>query len=293
MRLLGGKPNWLKVPALGGRRAAEVRRILNRHGLDTVCNQAKCPNRGHCYDRGTATFMLMGDRCTRNCLYCAVRPADGSLPPPDPGEPRRLAEACRDLGLSYVVLTSVTRDDLEDGGAGHFAAAARTIADEIPSARVELLVPDFEGRTESLRAIAESPIDVFNHNLETVERMFSVVRPQASYRRSLEVLRAFGSLRPEIPLKSGLMLGLGETDGDVERALDDLRDVGVDMLTLGQYLRPSLNHYPVDRYVTPSEFDGWRSRAMDLGFGTVASGPLVRSSYHADLSFQEGHGERS
>lgn len=282
------KPEWLKMPALGGRKAAEVRRILKGYGLDTVCNRARCPNRGHCYDRGTATFMLMGERCTRNCLYCAVPTADGPLPPPDPEEPRRLALACRELGLRYVVLTSVTRDDLEDGGAGHFAAAARAVHEELPSARIELLVPDFRGSPESLRKVADCPLNVLNHNLETVERLFANVRPQASYRRSLDVLRALGRLRPGLTLKSGLMLGLGETDEDVDRALRDLRAAGVEILTLGQYLRPSESHCPVHRYLSPSEFSAWRERALSLGFRTVAAGPLVRSSYHADLSFAGG-----
>lgn len=281
------KPDWVKVPTLGNAGAGRVRRVLRRHGLNTVCNDALCPNRGHCYQRGTATFLLLGSICTRGCRYCAIESGNPSPPPPDPDEPRRVAEAAADLGLSYVVLTSVTRDDLEDGGAGQFAATVKAIFEQLPRALVEVLVPDFDGSRKSLRTVAGCRPTVFNHNLETVERLFSRVRPGASFDRSLRVLRDFGAMAPKVPLKSGLMLGLGEERAEVIDAAGKLRNAGVSILTLGQYLQPSKNHWPVSRYLRPEEFESLRMEALDMGFSTVAAGPLVRSSYHADLSFME------
>ena len=282
----GGKPDWIKVPTLGDLKAGEVRKILRRHSLSTVCGDALCPNRGHCFQRGTATFLILGRSCTRSCRYCAIdRSAVPS--PPDPTEPDRLARACAELSLSYVVITSVTRDDLPDGGAAHFAASVDAVVSMLPEARVEALIPDFEGDLNALRIMAVSPLAVLNHNLETVERLFPEIRPEASYRRSLRLLSRFRRLRPEVPTKSGLMLGLGEDRGEVVAALRDLRDAGVEILTLGQYLQPSGEHWPVERYVHPDEFEELRDEALSMGFSSVASGPLVRSSYHADLSFMD------
>lgn len=287
MSRAGPKPEWVRVPTLGSAAAGRVRRILRSHGLSTVCSDALCPNRGHCYQRGTATFLLLGSICTRSCRYCAVESGDPSPPPPDPNEPRRVAEAASEMGLTYVVLTSVTRDDLPDGGAGHFAATVNAVRELTPEALVEVLVPDFGGSRRSLRTVADCAPAVFNHNLETVERLFPRIRPEASFGRSLRLLREFGDIAPEVPLKSGLMLGLGEERGEVTDALAKLLMAGVSILTLGQYLRPSEDHWPVDRYLHPDEFDSLRAEALDMGFSKVAAGPLVRSSYHADLSFME------
>lgn len=277
------KPEWLKMPTLGNGSAGTVRKVLSDLHLETVCDQARCPNRGHCYQRGTATFLILGSSCTRKCAYCAIERDVSSPPPPDPSEPSRVAEAASRMGLRYVVLTSVTRDDLPDGGAGHFAETVHGLKRVIPGVEVEVLTPDFQGARESLETIAASCPDVFNHNLETVERLFPSLRPVASYRQSLEVLRVFGELAPGIPVKSGLMVGLGEDRGDVERSMEDLRGSGVSILTIGQYLQPTSDHFPVHRYVDPEEFEEYRVSALSMGFSSVASGPLVRSSYHADL----------
>lgn len=259
--------------------------MLARLGLNTVCNEACCPNRGHCYQRNTAAFLIMGTVCTRNCRYCAVD--HGTPAPPDPGEPARLAEAASAMGLRFVVVTSVTRDDLPDGGAGCFARVVHALREGVPGIRVEVLTPDFAGSMESIAAVAAASPDIFNHNLETVEALYPSLRPGGDYRRSLGVLAAFSSLETGIPVKSGLMLGLGETDRDIRQALLDLRESGVSMLTLGQYLQPSRDHASVQRFVTPAEFDQWRAEALGTGFLSVASGPLVRSSYHADAYASE------
>ena len=280
-----GKPSWLSMPTLGAAEAARVRSVLRRHSLETVCGNARCPNIGHCFQNGTATFLILGRSCTRACRYCAVESATGPLPPPDPDEPCRVAEASAELGLRYVVLTSVSRDDLPDGGAGHFARTVEALRSRIGGVTVEVLVPDFGGDPEALRTVADNPPDVLNHNLETVERLFPLVRPGASYRLSLAILAAFGTLLPGTPIKSGLMLGLGETPEDVERSLGDLLEAGVRMLTLGQYLQPTRDHWPVDRYLHPDEFERWKERAEAAGFAAVASGPLVRSSFHAEAMF--------
>lgn len=274
------RPSWLKAPVTGGVLAGKTRRVLERLGLNTVCNEACCPNRGHCYQRNTAAFLIMGTVCTRNCRYCAVD--HGTPLPPDPDEPGRLAEAASAMGLRFVVVTSVTRDDLPDGGADCFARVVGALRERVPGIVVEVLTPDFMGSTRSLETVAAASPGIFNHNLETVERLFPALRPGGDYRRSLKVLGDFASMKTGIPLKSGLMLGLGETDSDLRRALADLRDNGVTMLTLGQYLQPSKDHARVHRFVTPDEFGQWRTEALGMGFLSVASGPLVRSSYHAD-----------
>ncbi len=277
------KPSWLRMPARGSEEAAKVRSILRKYSLDTVCRQAMCPNLGHCFQRGTATFLILGNRCTRSCRYCAIENAGGALAKPDASEPQRLAEASAEMNLSYVVITSVTRDDLEDGGAAHFADTVKAVRSRIPDAGIEVLTPDFKGSIDALQLIADSRPDVFNHNLETVERMFPDLRSEASYRMSLDVLEQYGKLAPSTPIKSGLMLGLGETEKEITNALEDLRGIGVTMLTLGQYLQPSRTHWPVDRYLTPDEFDVWKDEALSIGFLSVASGPLVRSSFHAEM----------
>jgi len=285
------KPYWIRAKAPMGREVNRIRRILRERGLSSVCEEAACPNLGECFHHGTATFMIMGDICTRRCPFCDV--AHGRPQPLDPAEPEQLAEAVAALQLRYVVVTSVDRDDLRDGGAGHFAACIRAIRGAMPQTRVEILVPDFRGRMDSaLEILGEAPPDVFNHNLETVPRLYPQARPGADYRGSLALLQGFKQRHPTIPGKSGLMLGLGETPDEVTRVMQELRVHGCDMLTLGQYLQPSRDHLPVDRYVTPAEFEEWRQLGESLGFVNVASGPMVRSSYHADLQanplYQDG-----
>lgn len=273
------------MPSRGASEAARVRSLLRKYNLETVCRQARCPNLGYCFQRGTATFLILGTLCTRSCRYCAIETAQQTPEPPDTVEPLRVAQAALEMGLSYVVITSVTRDDLEDGGAVQFARTAETLRQLIENIRIEMLTPDFGSRTESLKIIAASAPDVFNHNLETVEQLFPQIRPEASYSRSLKLLETYGKLSPHTPVKSGLMLGLGESDDEIRRAIFDLRDNGVTLLTLGQYLQPTREHWPVDRFVTPKEFEDWREFALETGFTSVASGPLVRSSFHADLNY--------
>lgn len=286
--MTGRKPDWLRVPALGSRTSARVRKILRKHGLDTVCNEALCPNRGHCYDRGTATFLIMGSVCTRSCAYCAIEKGADGVEPLNPMEPLEVASAASELGLRYVVVTSVTRDDLPDGGAAHFALTVDALRERISGVKVEILTPDFKGNLTSLEVLASSPPDVFNHNLETVESLFPTLRPEASYGLSLQILNDLGNLVPGTAIKSGMMLGLGETEREVRFALNDLLSAGVTMLTLGQYLQPGRANTPVVRYVSPREFDSWKDYALGLGFRSVASAPLVRSSFHADLTVDEG-----
>lgn len=276
------------MPSRGMQEAAKVRSILRKYSLDTVCRQAKCPNLGHCFQRGTATFLILGNLCTRSCRYCAIEHTESTLDLPDAGEPDRIAEASAEMKLRYVVITSVTRDDLQDGGAGHFAKTVEAVRRKIPGVRIEVLTPDFQGSEDALRTIANSEPDVFNHNLETVERLFPAVRPEASYGMSLDLIELYGRLFPSTPRKSGLMLGLGETEMEISIALKNLRESGVTMLTLGQYLQPSRMHWPVDRYLTPAEFGAWRDEALTMGFVSVASAPLVRSSFHADENFGAG-----
>ena len=276
------KPDWIRVRAGDNEHMTRIKRLLRENGLHSVCEEAACPNLGECFSHGTATFMIMGDICTRRCPFCDV--SHGRPKPLDTEEPEHLAQAIAELKLRYVVVTSVDRDDLRDGGAGHFAACIQAIRRETPDTRIEILVPDFRGRvTPALQALATNPPDVFNHNLETVPRLYRQARPGADYHGSLDLLRQFKSASPNIPSKSGLMLGLGETIEEVEQTLRDLRDHDCDMLTLGQYLQPSRDHLPVARYVAPDEFDSLAVTAKQLGFASVASAPLVRSSYHADL----------
>lgn len=282
------KPGWLKVHAPGGPRYAAMKQRARRLALATVCEEAQCPNIGECWSGGTATFMLMGEVCTRGCRFCAV---DTAKHPPalDPAEPANVAEAVYEMGLSYVVLTSVNRDELPDGGARHLADCLAAIHARSPSTLLEVLIPDFQGAQPSVRMLAESPLAVLAHNVETVERLTPSVRdPRASYAQSLGVLEYAKGLRPTLLTKSSIMVGLGETEEEVLRTMADLRSVGVDIVTLGQYLRPSLKHLPVARYVEPEVFDRYAARAKEMGFGYVASGPLVRSSYRAGELFVEG-----
>jgi lipoic acid synthetase len=277
-------PDWIKVRAPASPEYVRTRSLLAELRLHTVCQEACCPNIGECFSHRTATFMLMGDVCTRNCPYCAV--AHGKVRPLDSDEPRRIAEAVARLELDHVVVTSVDRDDLPDGGAAHFAATAAAIKGLRPAARVEVLVPDFKGAHPSIETVVRSPIEIFNHNVETVPSLYRKARPGGNYQRSLDVLlhaREFARDGRELPLltKAGIMLGLGEERAEVASVLRDLRAVGCDILTLGQYLRPSRNHLPVERYVPPAEFAELRSEALAMGFRHVESGPLVRSSYHA------------
>jgi len=272
-------PPWLKVRAPGGPGFAETMATVRELGLHTVCQEARCPNIGECWGHRTATFMLLGDTCTRNCGFCAV--THGRPLAVDPAEPLRVASAVARLGLRHVVVTSVNRDDLADGGAAHFAATAGAIKRLLPGCRVEVLVPDFQGNLASVAEVVASPIDVFNHNLETVPRLYRRVRAGARYARSLAVLEAANGGRDRLLTKTGLMLGLGETQEELASVFRDLRSIGCDILTLGQYLRPSGEHLPVERYVPPEEFTALGAEALALGFRHVEAGPLVRSSYHA------------
>ena len=246
-----------------------------------MCEEAQCPNIGDCYAHNTATFMILGNVCTRRCTFCAVTQANPRAQPPDATEPERLAAAAEELGLAHVVITSVARDDLRDQGAGHFAACAEAIKARRPEVAVEVLIPDFRGHAGPLRRVVESPIAVLNHNTETVPRLYRTVRRGARYWRTLTLLNRAKAMRPNLPVKSGLMLGLGEEEAETRAAIVDMREAGVDILTLGQYLQPGADQLPVTRYVTPSEFDAWRAEALAMGFSHVESGPLVRSSYHA------------
>ncbi len=276
------KPEWIRAKVPSGQGVSRIKDILRARGLSSVCEEALCPNLGECFSHGTATFMIMGDICTRRCPFCDV--AHGRPQALDPEEPRQLAEAVREMKLKYLVVTSVDRDDLKDGGGAHFAACVGQLRRHNPSIQIEILVPDFRGREPAaLDALADSPPDVFNHNLETVPRLYRQARPGADYKGSLALLRQFKERFPDVPTKSGLMLGLGESDDEVGKVMSDLRDHGCDMLTLGQYLQPSRDHLAVKRYVTPAQFDALGELAEKLGFSNVASGPMVRSSYHADL----------
>jgi len=275
------KPRWIRARSPNSPAVARLKQVLRQHDLHTVCEEAACPNLGECFAHGTATFMIMGDVCTRRCPFCDV--AHGRPAPLDTDEPRHLGQTIAAMGLRYVVVTSVDRDDLRDGGAGHFVACIEAIRELSPATRVEVLVPDFRGRMDvALGILRAAPPDVFNHNLETVPRLYKQARPGADYTWSLELIRRFKAEHPAVPTKSGLMLGLGEGLAEVEQVMADLRAHDCDMLTLGQYLQPSRHHLPVARYVPPEEFDALAERARALGFANVASGPMVRSSYHAD-----------
>jgi lipoic acid synthetase len=279
------KPEWIRVKAPGSPRFQEIKQALREHNLHTVCEEASCPNIGECFGKGTATFMILGDLCTRRCPFCDV--AHGRPLAPDPREPANLARTIAAMKLKYVVITSVDRDDLRDGGAQHFAECIRAVREMSPQTRIEILVPDFRGRvTIALDKLFVHPPDVMNHNLETVPRLYKQARPGADYLHSLKLLKDFKEVRPDIPTKSGLMLGLGETDAEILQVMRDLREHDVEMLTLGQYLQPTRGHLPVLRYVEPARFKQFEQEALAMGFRHAACGPLVRSSYHAD---QQAH----
>ncbi len=272
-------PEWIRARAPTGPAVAETRAIVRALGLHTVCEEAQCPNLGECWSHHTATVMLLGDTCTRSCRFCAV--SHGRPLPVDPEEPGRVAEAVARLGLRHVVMTSVNRDDLADGGAAHFAATARAVHARVPDCTIEVLIPDLQGDLAALAVVVAAPITILNHNTETVPRLYKRVRPGATYERSLTILAGAKHLRPDLRTKTGLMLGLGETHAEILATLADVRRAGCDVLTLGQYLRPSPTELPVERFVTPDEFAALGVQARALGFAYVESGPLVRSSYHA------------
>jgi lipoyl synthase len=276
------KPKWIRAEFTGTREVQRLKAILRENKLHTVCEEANCPNLGECFKAGTATFMIMGDICTRRCPFCDV--GHGRPNPLDPEEPLNLARTIQAMNLKYVVITSVDRDDLRDGGAGHFVECIEQTRSHNPGIVIEVLTPDFRGRVDvALNVLGKAPADVFNHNLETVPRLYRQARPGADYLGSLSLLQRFAEQHPTVPTKSGLMLGLGETLEEVEEVMRDLRAHGVRMLTLGQYLQPSVHHLPVQRYVTPEEFATLKAIGEKMGFTHVASGPMVRSSYHADL----------
>ncbi len=283
------KPRWLKARMPGGERYEAVQRNVREHRLSTVCQESHCPNIGECWNNGTATIMLMGSVCTRACRFCAVDTGNpkGWL---DTDEPANTAESVELMGLRYIVLTSVDRDDLPDGGAAHYAACIEAIKARTPQVKVEALTPDFDGVAAHIERVVDSGLDVFAQNVETVERLTKRVRdPRAGYRKTLDVLAHAKQYRPEVLTKTSLMLGLGETDDEIGATMDDLLAIGVDILTLGQYLRPTKNHLPVERYVTPEEFNRYRDIGLEKGFMEVASGPMVRSSYRADRVFEKNN----
>ena len=274
------KPQWLKIRLQSNEESAEVERIVREHSLHTICSSGLCPNKAECWRRRTATFMILGDICTRGCRFCATK--TGIPLAPDASEPEKVAESVRLMGLRHVVVTSVTRDDLPDGGAQHWAATVEAIRRKNPDATIELLIPDLDARADLIEIVAASKPDIIGHNIETVERLTPLVRARAKYRtsmRALEIISASGAVS-----KSGLMVGLGESDDEVLQTLRDLREVGVEIVTLGQYLRPSLEHYPVAAYITPEKFEWYRLQALEMGFSYCASAPMVRSSYLADAA---------
>lgn len=275
------KPDWIRIKLPANNNVATLKAALRKNNLVTVCEEASCPNLSECFNKGTATFMIMGDKCTRRCSFCDV--AHGRPDPLDTDEPNRLAKTIADMELSYVVITSVDRDDLRDGGAGHYRDCIRAVREQSPHIQIEVLVPDFRSRMDkALDIMAEALPDVFNHNIETAPSLYKQARPGSDYAWSLLLLKRFKENHPHIPTKSGMMLGLGETDEEVMQVLRDLKAHNIDRVTLGQYLQPSRYHLPVTRYVTPEQFDRFKVAAMEMGFEHVASGPLVRSSYHAD-----------
>jgi lipoic acid synthetase len=280
------KPDWIRVKVSQSPRFHEVKNLLRERKLHSVCEEASCPNIGECFSKGTATFMILGDLCTRRCPFCDV--GHGRPLPIDPAEPSQLADSIALLKLRYVVITSVDRDDLRDGGAGHFADCIRAVRVASPSTQIEVLVPDFRGRLAlALDILGAAPPDVMNHNLETVPRLYKPVRPGSDYAHSLKLLKDFKALHGDIPTKSGLMIGLGETDEEILSVMQDLRAHDVDMLTLGQYLQPSTHHLPVLRYMEPQRFQWFEEQALAMGFRHAACGPMVRSSYHADQQAHE------
>jgi lipoic acid synthetase len=275
------KPEWIRIKLDQSGKVNELKQLLRQNKMVTVCEEAACPNLNECFSKGTATFMIMGDKCTRRCSFCEV--AHGRPDPLDPDEPKNLADSIARLNLKYIVITSVDRDDLRDGGAGHFSDCITAIREQTPQVKIEVLVPDFRGRMEkALNAMADALPDVFNHNIETVPRLYKAVRPGSDYQWSLSLLKTFKARYPGIPTKSGIMVGLGETDEEIITVMEDMRAHDIDMLTIGQYLQPSRHHAPVTRYVTPAQFEKYRELGLAMGFDNVASGPLVRSSYHAD-----------
>lgn len=280
------KPKWIRAKSPGTPEVARLKKILRDNRLHTVCEEANCPNLGECFGHGTATFMIMGEICTRRCPFCDV--THGRPEPLDQDEPENMARTIQAMGLKYVVITSVDRDDLRDGGAQHFVDCIHLTREYNPGIQVEILTPDFRGRMDrALEIMHAAPPDVFNHNLETVPRLYKEVRPGSDYQWSLNLIKRFGETHPDVPTKSGLMLGLGEEISEVEQVMQDLVDHGCSMLTLGQYLQPTLNHLPVKRFVTPEEFDRLAEVGHQMGFDHVASGPMVRSSYHADLQARD------
>ena len=285
------KPDWLKVRFPAGPNYARIDRLHREQGLHSVCRSAACPNQGECWEQGTATFMILGDHCTRDCRFCNV--THETPLPVDPQETDKVAKAIAELNLNHAVITSVTRDDLEDGGAAQFAAVTRAIHAYRPECRVELLVPDLQGNHEALSTILMAKPDILGHNLETVPRLYPLARAGADYRRSLNLLAAAAQAAPDIPTKSGLMLGMGETMDEIPTVMQDLQKAGCRMLTLGQYLQPTRHHLPVVRYVEPSEFSSLRDIGLQLGFAHVEAGPLVRSSYHAAEQFEGDSDEQS
>ncbi len=276
------KPEWLKIRLQSNEESAEVERIVKQHSLHTICSSGLCPNKAECWRRRTATFMILGDICTRGCKFCATQ--TGKPLAPDSSEPEKVAESVRLMGLRHVVVTSVTRDDLHDGGAAHWARVVEAIRKENPDATIELLIPDLDAQEDLVKVVLASKPDIVGHNIETVERLTPLVRSRAKYRtslRTLEIISASGAVA-----KSGLMVGLGESDDEVLQTLRDLRKAGVEIVTLGQYLRPSLEHYPVAAYITPEKFDWYREKALEMGFSYCASAPMVRSSYLADAALE-------
>jgi len=280
-----GKPSWLRRKLPSGPQYEQIRAMIGKGQLHTVCQEANCPNQFECFSARTATFLILGATCTRNCRFCNIE--DGRPGPVDADEPRRVADAANRINLRYVVVTSVTRDDLEDGGAGHFAATIGALREKIPGVQVEVLIPDFQGDRSSLETVLAARPDVLNHNMETVRRLYPDVRPQADYDRSLELLASVKTIDPSIPAKSGIMLGLGEMEAEVRQTITEVYRTGCRMLTIGQYLQPTPQHLPVVDFIPPEEFDDWRQFALTLGFEKVASGPFVRSSYHAGEMFTE------
>ena len=279
------KPRWLRRKLPTGPGYERIRHLIKDQHLTTVCQEAMCPNQFECFAKGTATFMILGERCTRNCRFCAV--GHGKAEPPDPEEPQRVAAAVQAMGLHYSVITSVTRDDLPDGGAAHFAATIRAIRAHNPRTLIEVLIPDLQGDAQALATILAAGPDVLNHNLETVARLYPEVRPEAVYQRSLELLRYCKSQASGMVTKSGIMVGLGETAGELSRLFADLRQASCDILTIGQYLQPSKAHLPIQRYVPPDEFAMMATEALSLGFSAVAADPFVRSSYQAQTLYQQ------